>query len=347
MFIGIESTDPESLKETLKTQNLHEDILTSIRRIYAHGIDVLAGFIIGFDNDTLETFEQQYQFITDAGIQSAMIGLLTALPKTPLYERLKKEGRLTTLEDAHENTRRGTNVVPKNMTYDAMVDGYIALYPRLLTDREIALRIRNKVRLPARTDLQRWLFHAQGLGILWRLVARGVPGGPSRVWHFLRTLPWLAPSQLPTVAADWIGALSMNEFAERRVMVEPAEHGSLERRVDSVRSAIDRYVAAGNVTLKLRRTSAPDLAVCLKGKLDGLFFKRAAPGLERLLKDTRASVTLRVDALQTHQFDHFQGLLRRLARYGDRVHIVVDERLRALVPIDSSVFNLVFARRVD
>jgi hypothetical protein len=69
--------------------------------------------------------------------------------------------------------------------------------------------------------------------------------------------------------------------------------------------------------------------------------------LERLLKDTRASVTLRVDALQTQQFDHFQGLLRRLARYGDRVHIVVDERLRALVPIDSSVFNLVFARRVD
>ena len=57
--------------------------------------------------------------------------------------------------------------------------------------------------------------------------------------------------------------------------------------------------------------------------------------------------TLCVDALQTHQFDHFQGLLRRLARYGDRVHIVVDERLRALVPIDSSVFNLVFARRVD
>ena len=97
------------------------------------------------------------------------------------------------------------------------------------------------------------------------------------------------------------------------------------------------------MTLKLRRVSAPDLAVSLKGKLDGPFFKRAALGLERLLKDTRASVTLRVDALQAHHFDHFQGLLRRLARYGDRVHIVVDERLRALVPIDSSVFNLVLA----
>src|SRR5580704_4731884 len=334
VFIGIESTDPASLRETRKTQNLHEDILTSVRRIYSYGIDVMAGFIIGFDHDTTETFEQQYRFITEAGIIVPMIGLLTALPKTPLYDRLKREGRLTALEDAHDNTRPDTNVIPMSMPYEAMVDGYIALYKRLLTDREIARRIRNQLRFLSAPTYGGGYSTRQGLGICWRLVLRGiVPGGPRRIWHFLRTLPWLAPSQLPTVAADWIGALSMKEFAERRV--------------NSVRSAIDRYVAAGNVTLKLRRTSAPDLAVCLKGKLDGLFFKRAAPGLERLLKDTRASVTLRVDALQTHQFDHFQGLLRRLARYGDRVHIVVDERLSALVPIDSSVFNLVFARRVD
>ena len=43
VFIGIESTDPASLKETLKTQNLHEDILTSVRRIYSYGIDVWPG----------------------------------------------------------------------------------------------------------------------------------------------------------------------------------------------------------------------------------------------------------------------------------------------------------------
>ena len=61
VFIGIESTDPASLKETLKTQNLHEDILTSVRRIYSYGIDVMAGFIIGFDHDTTDTFEQQYR----------------------------------------------------------------------------------------------------------------------------------------------------------------------------------------------------------------------------------------------------------------------------------------------
>lgn len=71
VFIGIESTDVESLKETLKTQNLHEDILTSLRRIYSYGIDIMAGFIVGFDHDTEESFQRQYQFIMDAGIQAA------------------------------------------------------------------------------------------------------------------------------------------------------------------------------------------------------------------------------------------------------------------------------------
>ena len=122
---------------------------------------MLAGFIIGFDNDTLETFEQQYQFITDAGIQSAMIGLLTALPKTPLYERLQKEGRLIAgRTTAREHARRRPTSCPRTCRYEAMVDGYRALYRRLLTDREIALRIRNKLRYLRAPIYTQRLFHA-------------------------------------------------------------------------------------------------------------------------------------------------------------------------------------------
>ena len=62
-------------------------MLDAIRRIYARGLDVMGGFIVGFDNDTLETFERQERFITASGIQVAMVGLLTALPRTPLHER--------------------------------------------------------------------------------------------------------------------------------------------------------------------------------------------------------------------------------------------------------------------
>jgi radical SAM superfamily enzyme YgiQ (UPF0313 family) len=348
VFIGIESPDPASLKETLKTQNLHEDILTSLRRIYSYGVDVLAGFIVGFDNDTLDTFEHQYRFITDAGIQSAMIGLLTAMPKTPLYDRLKKEGRLSTLEHASDNTRPSTNVIPKRMPYNAMVDSYIALYRRLLADREIALRIRNKLRHLGSPVYRSGYAPREALGILWRLVRKGIlPGGPGRVWHFLRSLPWLTPPRVPTVISDWIVGLSMREFAERRLTSEPIDASVAKLSVDALRSAIGGDLAHGKITLSLQQSGAPDLAICLKGSPDDRFFKRVAPVLERFLKHPHAGLTLRIEAFKAAHLQQLQELLRKLARYGDRVSIEVDERLRTLVPIDSSVFHLVLAGRRD
>jgi hypothetical protein len=94
VFIGIESPDEASLKETGKIQNMRRDMLAAVRTVYSHGIDVLAGSILGFDNGTPETFERQCRFIRDSGIQVAMVGLLTALPRTPLYARLDRDGRL-------------------------------------------------------------------------------------------------------------------------------------------------------------------------------------------------------------------------------------------------------------
>jgi hypothetical protein len=91
--------------------------------------------------------------------------------------------------------------------------------------------------------------------------------------------------------------------------------------------------------------AVPDLAIGLKERTDQRFFARIAPYLQRLLRDTRARVTLQIDALQPLHLPALQDLLRVLARYGDRVSIVVDERLRALVAVDSSVFNLVLGRR--
>ncbi|HEY3776900.1 MAG TPA: radical SAM protein [Rhizomicrobium sp.] len=230
VFIGIESTDPASLKETMKTQNLQEDILASIRRIYAHGIEVLAGFIIGFDNDTLESFEQQYRFITDAGIQAAMVGLLTALPKTPLYERLKRAGRLLTLDDVNDAARPATNVVPLRMSYEAMIDGYEDLYRRLFRDGEIARRIRNKLRFLSRPASYTGYGKRDSLLILWRLIRFGIlPGGLPRLWHFLRSLR-LSPASDSVALAEWITALSMRDFA-RRKLAPSRPPGALEARL--------------------------------------------------------------------------------------------------------------------
>jgi len=193
---------------------------------------VLGGFIVGFDSDTLETFERQHRFIVASGIQAAMVGLLTALPRTPLYERLKQEGRLIERADATDNTRLGTNIVPKSMGYDEMVTAYQRLYRRLLTDRGIAARIRNKLRW-MRAPVYRSEYPTMDkLRILFRLLVKGIlPGGPGRWVAFLGTLPWRSPRSVPTVIADWITGLSMRAYVERRFAQETATGAAIERRV--------------------------------------------------------------------------------------------------------------------
>jgi len=103
VFIGIESPSPKSLIEAKKFQNLRRDPLESIRFIQSEGLWVTAGFIIGFDSDTEEIFEQQRDFIERAAIPWAMAGFLQAPPSTPLFDRMLKEGRLLMESTATSN----------------------------------------------------------------------------------------------------------------------------------------------------------------------------------------------------------------------------------------------------
>ncbi len=216
VFIGVESPDPEALKLAKKTQNMAEDALVSIRRIYEYGIDVLAGLIIGFDTDTPAAFGSQLRFLLASGIQLAMVGLLTALPKTPLHERLAAAGRLRTGDGGADNTRPATNIVPLRMTYEQLVEGYEQLYRTLTADGAIAKRIRNKLRYmgdPVRDTTYPARQQAQ---IVLRFLLRGiVPGGPVRWLHFLRSIPWRRPRHLYLVINDWILGLAMRDYVDR------------------------------------------------------------------------------------------------------------------------------------
>ena len=94
VFIGVETPDPKGLEETGKKQNLKTNMENSIRTIQQHGMEVMAGFIIGFDSDKEDIFDRQISFIQQNAIPKAMIGFLNALPGTRLYHRLKMEGRI-------------------------------------------------------------------------------------------------------------------------------------------------------------------------------------------------------------------------------------------------------------
>jgi hypothetical protein len=220
-----------------------------------------------------------------------------------------------------------------------MVDGYRSLYQRLTTDENIALRLSNKVRQLGPPVFTGGFSTRDGLTILARLFFKGiVPGGLSRIALFLRTFPLRRSALIAVWVSDWINGLSMQAYVKEHFTSAGVDQGVLERRVAAVRSALAGYLAAGKVTLSFQQ---PDLALSLKALLDGRFFRRAGRGLERLMKDTRARLILHIDAQPTQQPEHLSLLLSRLARYGDRVSIVVDEKLRSLIPIDSSVFNLV------
>jgi radical SAM superfamily enzyme YgiQ (UPF0313 family) len=103
VFVGIESPSRESLVETKKFQNLRQDPLESVKRIQREGLWVTGGFIVGFDSDAEDIFERQVEFVEQAAIVWAMTGFLEALPTTPLYERLAREGRLIDDGRSHGN----------------------------------------------------------------------------------------------------------------------------------------------------------------------------------------------------------------------------------------------------
>jgi radical SAM superfamily enzyme YgiQ (UPF0313 family) len=99
VFVGIESPDPEALVMMRKKQNTRRNIAESVHRIYAAGIFVIAGFIIGFDSEKVPMADAMIKLIEDAAIPVAMVGLLYALPNTQLTRRLAREGRLHPLPE--------------------------------------------------------------------------------------------------------------------------------------------------------------------------------------------------------------------------------------------------------
>jgi len=129
VFIGVETPDEDSLTECGKVQNTRRNLLDAVQTIQRAGLEVMGGFILGFDNDQHGIFERQRRFIQEAGVVTAMVGLLTALPHTRLFARLKGEGRLLG-ESSGNNFEAVLNFVPR-MDREALVLGYRRLVQHL------------------------------------------------------------------------------------------------------------------------------------------------------------------------------------------------------------------------
>ncbi len=141
VFLGIETPVEASLKEAQKGQNMRRNLLDSVRRIQSYGMEVMAGFIVGFDNDPEDIFERQIQFIRESAIPLAMVGLLTALPDTQLWRRLDREGRLL-VESSGNNTDGSLNFIPK-MDATRLIEGYESIMRTIYSPGEYYQRALN------------------------------------------------------------------------------------------------------------------------------------------------------------------------------------------------------------
>jgi radical SAM superfamily enzyme YgiQ (UPF0313 family) len=123
VFIGIETPSRKALRETGKIQNLKMDMLQAVRKIQGKGLEVMGGFVVGFDSDKEDIFDRQIAFIQQAGIPQAMIGILTALPATKLYHRLEKQGRILDVADGNNTHNMDTNFITQ-MDREKLKNGY-------------------------------------------------------------------------------------------------------------------------------------------------------------------------------------------------------------------------------
>jgi radical SAM superfamily enzyme YgiQ (UPF0313 family) len=235
-FIGIESPSEDALREAKKFQNVRSGgtLLEKVHRIQDAGMEVWCGMIMGFDNDDERIFDRQIQFVQDARISFSMSGMLFAIPKTPLYDRLAADGRL----DLTEPYEFGTNVIPLSMSRQELLDGYIRvlnqLYePETYFERTEALylqpsfeigifKLRSWLKTPRLLPAQGVLL-LQAIGLFLRLMTRVREPRlrreyRKRLWRFLKV------HRRPGLILSYVFHLAMHyhahQLAIRMVSVE-------------------------------------------------------------------------------------------------------------------------------
>jgi radical SAM superfamily enzyme YgiQ (UPF0313 family) len=185
VFVGLETPDPEKLTAAGKKQNLRMDPARAVATLTEAGLEVFAGFIVGFDGDDAAALERQRAFVSQVPIPRAMVGILTALPGTALWRRLEREGRLraTATGDQFDRTNFETT-----MPEAELVGGYRDLLASLFSAEGFFKRCELNLRvMPGRsTGPMRPGTAGALLRAIWRIGVRGERTRRPWFWRLLR-----------------------------------------------------------------------------------------------------------------------------------------------------------------
>ena len=183
VFVGLETPDPETLKATQKRQNLRMDPAEAVRSLSRAGLEVFAGFIVGFDGDDAAALERQREFVSSLPIPRAMVGILTALPGTQLWRRLEREGRLRASPTGDQFDRTNFETT---MPEEELVRGYRDLMAALFDADAFFARCRLALEMtPVRSGPLRQGSLRPLLLSLWRIGIRGEPARRRWFWRLL------------------------------------------------------------------------------------------------------------------------------------------------------------------
>ena len=197
VFLGIETPDDAALVACNKLQNTHRSLLDSIATIQSYGMQVMGGFILGFDTDSDDIFDRMVEFIQKSGIPIAMVGLLQAMPGTQLFRRLRQEGRI--LDEGHgNNTSDDLNFLPA-MDAERLKEGYHSVLKRIYSCEAYYDRVKlylsriqpqsGKRKHGERQRGQQWLTIGNARAFVTSIVRQGVFGRQRwSYWKFLLTV---------------------------------------------------------------------------------------------------------------------------------------------------------------
>ena len=187
VFLGIETPVEESLKEAQKSQN-RGNLLESVKKIQSYGMEVMAGFIVGFDNDPEDIFERQIDFIRKSAIPLAMVGLLNALPDTQLWRRLEREGRLLG-EGSGNNTHSSLNFKTR-MDPAMLIQGYQSIMQTIYAPGEYYQRALDSMKRTAQqfVEPQRYNVVSAVTAFARVMLKLGIVDGERKeFWRFFTT----------------------------------------------------------------------------------------------------------------------------------------------------------------
>ena len=185
VFLGIETPDELSLIANNKMQNTHRNLLDSVQRIQQYGIEVMGGFILGFDTDREDVFDRLVDFIQKSAIPLAMVGLLQAMPGTQLFRRLRSEGRIVRAGGGN-NVACDLNFIPR-MDAARLVEGYRSVMKRIYSYEAYYARVELLLSRSRPTATAR-LTVANLRAFVSSIVRQGIIGrGRFSYWKFMFT----------------------------------------------------------------------------------------------------------------------------------------------------------------